>query len=72
MELQGLLFQGPRRMWMQGSTYTQPWQKEEVGGLVLRSAAFTPRENPLYSFYRRLSGPQDLSGHEGEEKSPPL
>ena len=23
------------------------------------------RENPRYSFYRRLSGPQDQSGHEG-------
>ena len=31
-----------------------------------------PRGNPQYSFYRRLSGPQDQSGHEGEKKSPPL
>ena len=30
-------------------------------------------ERPRYSFYRRLSGPQDWSGHEGvKKKSPPL
>ena len=39
--------------------------QEELGWLVLRSADFTPREIPQYSFYRRLSGPQDQSGHEG-------
>ena len=29
---------------------------------------------PRYSFYRRLSGPQDQSGHEGvkKKKAPPL
>ena len=37
--------------------------------LVLCSAAFTPRESPWYSFYRRLSGPQDQSGHEGVKKN---
>ena len=30
---------------------------------------FTPGERPLYSFYRRLSGPQDQSGHEGVKKN---
>ena len=56
-------------MWMQGSTYSQPRHKEEVGWLVLCSAAFTPEESPRYSFYRRLSGPQDQSGHEGVKKN---
>ena len=42
---------------------------EEVGWLVLRSAAFTPGESPRYSFGRRLSGPQDQSGHEGAKKN---
>ena len=50
---------------MQGSTYTQPRYEEEVGWLVLRSAAFTPGESHRYSFYRRWSGPQNKSGHEG-------
>ena len=27
-----------------------------------------PEESPRYSFYRRLSGPQDQSGHEGAKK----
>ena len=52
-------------MWMQVSTYSQPRHKDEVGWLVLCSAAFTPEEIPRYSFYRRLSGPQGQSGHEG-------
>ena len=56
-------------MWMQRSTYSQPRHQEEVGWLVLRSAAFTPEESPRYSFYRRLSGPEDQSGHEGAKKS---
>ena len=43
--------------------------KVKVGWLVLHSAAFTPRESPWYSFYRRLSGPQDQSGDEGVKKS---
>ena len=60
---------GPRGMWMQGSTYSQPRHYEEVGWLVLRSAAFTPGEIHRYSFYRRLSGPQDQSGHEGVKKN---
>ena len=34
--------EGPQGMWMQGSTYTQPWHTEEVGLLALHSAAFTP------------------------------
>ena len=28
-----------------------------------------PRESAQYSFYRRLSGPQDQSGHEGAKKN---
>ena len=32
--------EGPRGMWMQGSTYSQPWQV--VGWLVLRLVVFTP------------------------------
>ena len=36
---------------------------------MLRSAAFTPGEIPRYSFYRRLSGPQGQSGHEGVKKN---
>ena len=27
-----------------------------------------PEESPRYSFYRRLSGPQGQSGHEGAKK----
>ena len=54
---------------MQGSTYSQPRHWDEVGWLVLRSAAFTPGEIPRYSFYRRLSGPQGQSGHEGVKKN---
>ena len=38
------------------------------GWLILRSAAFIPGESPRYSFYTRLSGPQDQSGHEGVKK----
>ena len=44
------------------------WNDPEVGWLVLRSAAFTLRESARYSFYRRLSEPQDQSGHEGAKK----
>ena len=65
--------EGPRGMWMQGSTYSQPRHLDEVGWLVLRSAAFTPREIPRYSFYRRLSGPPGpVWTRRCEEKSPPL
>ena len=42
---------------------------EEVGSLVLCSAAFTPGKSPGYSFYRRLSGPQDQSEHKGVKKN---
>ena len=34
--------EGPRGMWIQGSTYSQPRHKEEVGWLVLHSATFIP------------------------------
>ena len=43
--------EGPRGMWMQGSTYSQPRHQDEVGWLVLRSAAFTHGEIPRYSFF---------------------
>ena len=32
-------------------------------------AAFTPGESPWYSFYRRLSGPQDQAGCKGVKKN---
>ena len=57
------------RHWMQGSTYSQPQHYEEVGWLILCSATFTPEESPRYPFYRRLSGPQDPSGHKGAKKN---
>ena len=38
-------------------------------GLVLRSAAFISEKGPRHSFYRRLSGPQDQSGHDGMKKN---
>ena len=47
---------------MQGSTCTQPRHWEEVGWLILRSVTFTSGESTRYSFYRRVSGPQDQSG----------
>ena len=56
-------------MWLQGSTYAQPRHLEEVGWLVLRSAAFSPGENPRCSLYRRLSELQDQSGHEAVKKN---
>ena len=46
-----------------------PWHYEEVGWLVLRSAAFTPRGHLRYSFYKRLSGPQDRFGLWGMKKN---
>ena len=46
-----------------GCKDTQPWHQEEVGLLVLHSAVFTPRKSSRYSFYRRISGPKDQSGH---------
>ena len=46
---------------------------EEVGWIVIRSAASTPGGSPWYSFYRRVSGPQDQSGYEGmKENLPPF
>ena len=54
---------------MQGSTQTQPRHQEEIGRLGLNSAAFTPWEKPRYSFYRRLSVPEDYSEHEGVKKN---
>ena len=39
---------------------------DEVGWLVLRSAAFTPGEIPGTHF---IGGPQDQSGHEGVKKN---
>ena len=42
---------------------------EDVGWLVLSLVVFTPKQSPRYSFYRRLSGPQDQSGHKGAKKN---
>ena len=53
---------------MQGP-YLHSHGTEEVGWLVLRSAAYTHGESLRYSFYRRLGGPQDQSGHEGVKKN---
>ena len=61
--------EGLRGMWMQGSTYSQPRHQDEVGWLVLRLAAFALGEIPRYSFYRRLSGPQGQSEHEGVKRN---
>ena len=56
-------------MWVKESTYTQSRHLEVVGWLVLCLASFTPWESSRYSFNRRLSGPQDQSGHEGAKKN---
>ena len=37
--------------------------------LVSCSAAFIPGESPGYSFYRKLSGPENKSGYEGVKKN---
>ena len=58
-------------MWMQGSTYTQPWHYEKLEWLALRSADFTPGKALGNNFYRRLSEPQDQTGHEGVKKITP-
>ena len=50
-------------MWMQGSIYSQPRHKEEVGWLNLRSAVFTPGKAPVLILQETLSGPQHQSGH---------
>ena len=58
--------EGPRGMWMQGSTYTK------LGWGMMASPTLGrlyPEQIPRYSFYRRLSGPQDQSGHEGVKKN---
>ena len=54
---------------MLGPPYSQSWHWEEIWWLVLRSATFTPKESPRYSFSRRLSGPQEQSGHERAKKN---
>ena len=45
---------------------------EEVGWLVLRSAAFTSGESPRYSFYRRLMERRTSLDTKDEEKFSPL
>ena len=60
--------EGPRGMWMQGSTYSQPWHLEEVGWLVLCFPVFTPGML-WYTFYTRWSGPQGQSRNEGVKKN---
>ena len=52
-----------------GSKSPHKHSQGEVGWLVLCSVTFTPRESPRYSFYRRLSGPQDQSGRDGVKKN---
>ena len=71
MYIQGIptrVHEGPRGMWMQGSTYSQPRRQEEVGKLALSLTVFDPR----YSFYRRLCRPQGQFGHKVVKKSSPL
>ena len=50
--------EGPRGIWTQGSIHALPRHQEEVGQLVLRSAAPTPGKNSRYSFYRRQRTPE--------------
>ena len=59
-------------MWMQRTTYSQPWHQDEVGWLVLRSTAFTPEESPRYSFYRRGVDLRTSLDTNERRKSPPL
>ena len=64
--------EGPRGMWMQGSTYSQPWHQGEVGWLGLRSAAFTPGKFPGTHFIGGWVDPGPVWTRRSEEKSPPL
>jgi hypothetical protein len=41
----------------------------EVSGQLHASAALPPGKEPLYPLDRRLGGPQNRSGHGGEEKN---
>jgi hypothetical protein len=41
----------------------------EVSGQLHAPAAMPRGKNPRYSLYRRLGGPQNRSGHCGEDKS---
>ena len=61
--------EGPRRTWMQRSTYTQPRHQEEIWVASPTLGRLYPKESPRYSFYRRLSEPNDQSGHEGVKKN---
>ena len=58
---------------MQGSTHTQPWHQEEVGWLVLCSAAFTPRgKTPVLISYEAQWTPGSVWTRRSEEKYPLL
>ena len=57
---------GPWRMWMQGSTATALGRGRVASPTLGR---LYPEESPRYSFYMRLSGPQDQSGHEAVKKN---
>ena len=60
--------ESPRRMWMQGSTYSirsHGTRESKRGWPFVR--ALLPGESH-YSFYRRLSGLQDQSGREEKKK----
>ena len=61
--------EGPRGFWMYGVLIYTAMALRRGGWLVLRSATFTPRENPGTHFCRRLSRPQDQPGHEGAKKN---
>jgi hypothetical protein len=41
----------------------------EVSGQLHTPAALPQGKNPLYPLDRRLGGPQNRSGHDGEEKN---
>ena len=53
--------EGPRGAWMKGSTYTQPRRYEDVGWLVIHSAALAPGTHFI--------GGQYQSVHEGVKKN---
>ena len=64
--------ESPRRMWKQGSTYTQPRHKEEVGWLVLRSADFNPGESPSTHFIGGWVDSRTSLDARSKDKFPPL
>ena len=57
---------------MQGSTYPQPRHQDEVGWLVLRSAAFTPEKSQVLILEEDEWTPGPVWTRRSEEKSPLL